>query len=154
VDTCAISRSRQLCLACGSECDVCYTQLRSINTAHLVGAGVANLGPGTPAAPAIPHAACVCESELCWWGGGRSAPLLEHLTALRSVVGRAAGPAHHAALTDTGWRAAGHAARRRERGRQQQRRSVDAAGRGGPIRRRRPRGQCAASSARHILMPM
>jgi len=91
------------------------------NAAHLIGAGVAKLGPGTPAAPAIPHAACVGKAEWGWWGGGRSVPPLEHLTALRSVVRRAAGPAHRAALTGTRCCAAGHAARRRERGWQQQR---------------------------------
>jgi len=117
----AISRSRLVRPTSGSGCDVHGGQQRVSNPIHLIGAGVTKLGPGTPAAPAISHAACVGEAEWGWWGGGRSVPLLEHLTALRSVVGRAAGPAHRTALTGIGWRAVGHAARRRERGEQQQR---------------------------------
>jgi len=62
------------------------------NTAYLIGAGVAKLGPGTPAAPAVPHAACIGEAGLCWWGGGCSVPPLKHRTALRSVVGRGGRP--------------------------------------------------------------
>jgi len=117
----AISRSRQVFSTSGSGCDVHGGPRPAANTADLIGAGVAKLGPGTPAAPAIPRPACVGEAEWGWWGGGCSVPPLEHLTALRSVVGRAAGPAHRAALTGNGWRAVGHAGRRRERGGQQQR---------------------------------
>jgi len=50
---------------------------------------------------------------------GATARTLDSVTVTQ--VERAAGPAHRAAMTGTEWRAVGHAARRGERGGQQQR---------------------------------
>jgi len=76
----------------GSECAVHNVEQRVANATDLIGAGVAKLGPGAPAAPAIPHTACAGEAEWGWWGGGRSVPPLEHLTALHCTVWRGGRP--------------------------------------------------------------